>query len=503
MHWLFLSICLALPLTLVALVSSCEAETPDNGIQWRTDYAAAQQEARQANKAMLLFFTGSDWCVYCKKLEEAAFHDAQFVKSIESSFVPVMLDFPSGFELEEELLQQNDQLKERYGVNTYPTMLFTDDSGRVFGINLGYDGDKQKLLTSLKQMDSAGKALTKITQAGGLDAVQDAQLLGDFLTQLSRSVIGQHWQGTLDRAIELASTSDSGLHRKLQEENKAIAAQVAADTVGRKIQEMFASGTSPEEQLKVLETMMPAAEKNDEVKKLVYLQYSAMLSHSGRYEESLAWAKKVGDAAWAGRRERFLSFDFQAKQHFRMGNSDEGMRLIQRMWDEYPGQPSLPKELWITSTAVQELYYAGQHQQCLEQAQHLLANSEPGSVEQVPGYFFGSLALAAMGTDFSLRGEYLEKLAPHQRSPRQTALTQAEAAVCYQAAGNATKSRQMIESIDKSLLNDADPKAQSKWQQAQQAALGTPADALRYLMTLRGAPKEKLEAKIQELAERT
>jgi thiol:disulfide interchange protein len=36
---------------------------------WLTDFAAAKQQAASENKKLLLDFTGSDWCGYCKLLE--------------------------------------------------------------------------------------------------------------------------------------------------------------------------------------------------------------------------------------------------------------------------------------------------------------------------------------------------------------------------------------------------------------------------------------------------
>ncbi|MEW4455604.1 thioredoxin fold domain-containing protein [Bremerella sp. JC817] len=493
------SICLSLTLLLAANAPCLSGEESDSAIHWRTDFATAQEEAKQNSKAILLFFTGSDWCVYCKKLEQAAFHDETFIQSIEASFIPVMLDFPTGFELEEKLTQQNEQLRDRYGIQTYPTLLFTDADGRVFGLKLGFNGEKEELLANLEQMDSAGQILSKIAQGGGPDNVEDPQLLADFLGQLSRSVVGQHWQDVLEKAIELSASSNPDLHQKLEQEKDAIAKQVAVDATSKKIQEMFRSGTSAEEQVKILETMLPAAEQNDEMKKLVYLQYSAMLSHSGQHEKSLAWAKKVADAPWAGRRERFLAFDFQVKQYFRLGQLDEGMQLIPHMWDEYPGKPSSPKEVWIAETATQELFFAGKHDKCLDQVELLLRKAEPGSSEQAKAYLFGSRSLAALGTNFPLRAAYLEKLAPSQRSNIDRAFTWAEAAVCYRIGGNEEKSRQLIESIDEDLLANADQTQQAKWKRAQKAALGTPIDAVRYLMTLPGAPKQKLGARIEQL----
>src|ERR1019366_2897612 len=47
------------------------AEKPRENAEytWLTDFAAAKQQAAGENKKMLLDFTGSDWCYFCKRLD--------------------------------------------------------------------------------------------------------------------------------------------------------------------------------------------------------------------------------------------------------------------------------------------------------------------------------------------------------------------------------------------------------------------------------------------------
>ena len=36
---------------------------------WQTDFQAAQAKAKAQKKILLVAFTGSDWCPWCKKLQ--------------------------------------------------------------------------------------------------------------------------------------------------------------------------------------------------------------------------------------------------------------------------------------------------------------------------------------------------------------------------------------------------------------------------------------------------
>lgn len=149
---------LCLPVALVAigislLVMGCSTtnrlptwmtfSTPDNGaledVPWGTSFAEARVEAAEAEKLILLWFTGSDWCKYCVMLEKEVFQTPEFAAWYGDKIVPVVVDFPRQSTLAPELERQNEMLKERYSRNitSYPTALFVNSQGQVMG-KLGY-----------------------------------------------------------------------------------------------------------------------------------------------------------------------------------------------------------------------------------------------------------------------------------------------------------------------------------------------------------------------------
>ena len=82
---------------------------------------------------MLLFFTGSDWCGWCKKMDKEVFESSAFAQEVGNKFVFVMLDFPMNSKLPEGEQRQNAQLKQRYGVTGYPTVVIVDSKGGFIG----------------------------------------------------------------------------------------------------------------------------------------------------------------------------------------------------------------------------------------------------------------------------------------------------------------------------------------------------------------------------------
>ena len=114
------------------LVTSARAE-----LNWLTDPKAAQAEAKQANKLVMLDFTGSDWCGWCIRLKKEVFSKPEFQEYANKNLVLVEIDFPKGKAQARELAQQNMQLASHYSVEGFPTLIVLDANGKKVG-ELGY-----------------------------------------------------------------------------------------------------------------------------------------------------------------------------------------------------------------------------------------------------------------------------------------------------------------------------------------------------------------------------
>jgi thioredoxin-related protein len=116
-----------------AFAVSARAEVPAG---WTNDYAKAVETAKAENKKLLLDFTGSDWCGFCKLLDKEVFSTPQF-KDWAKNFVLVQVDFPRA-PLSPQLQAQNNDLKSKYPVTGYPTIVIMDASGNVLARQVGY-----------------------------------------------------------------------------------------------------------------------------------------------------------------------------------------------------------------------------------------------------------------------------------------------------------------------------------------------------------------------------
>ncbi|MDB9741284.1 thioredoxin family protein [Akkermansiaceae bacterium] len=98
---------------------------------WETDFEAAKKKAKEEKKDLLVDFTGSDWCHWCKVLDEEVFQQETFKGS--ENFILVELDYPRDKSKQSDALKkQNSELKKAYGIKGYPTVYLMDSEGRPY-----------------------------------------------------------------------------------------------------------------------------------------------------------------------------------------------------------------------------------------------------------------------------------------------------------------------------------------------------------------------------------
>ena len=146
---------LALAATVVCL-EGANRVTKNVTPNWTTDYQGALQESKATGKPIFLFFTGSDWCIWCKRLESEVLNTPEFVKATRNDYIFVMVDLPMEFDLSPSLEEQNDALKAQYGVKSFPTVLMVDGNEKVL-LTTGYrsGGGKRYANYLRKQIDDS------------------------------------------------------------------------------------------------------------------------------------------------------------------------------------------------------------------------------------------------------------------------------------------------------------------------------------------------------------
>ncbi|MBK7998419.1 MAG: thioredoxin family protein [Verrucomicrobia bacterium] len=120
---------------------------------WTTDFPAAQALAKKENKLVVMNFTGSDWCSWCKKLQKEVFGTKEFGAYAKEKLVLVEVDFPNGKKQTEALKKANDALQEKFKAEGFPTIVVLNGDGKVVWRQVGYmPGGPEAWISKLKSL---------------------------------------------------------------------------------------------------------------------------------------------------------------------------------------------------------------------------------------------------------------------------------------------------------------------------------------------------------------
>ena len=94
---------------------------PSNNVAWADNYAAAQTQAIDTEKPMLMYFTGK-WCVPCRIMKRNVWADEQVAASVNADFIPVAIDVDN---------PDDAAVLSRYNIVGSPVTIVADPHGNV------------------------------------------------------------------------------------------------------------------------------------------------------------------------------------------------------------------------------------------------------------------------------------------------------------------------------------------------------------------------------------
>ena len=151
----------------ISLLTVAAIVAPACGAEWLTDLETAKKQAAAENKAILVDFTGSDWCGYCIRLKKNIFDKPEFADYAKDKFVLLEVDVPRNPQFDRALLARNRELCKRYKVGGYPTIMVLTSEGEVAGGFVGGLTDMSEVQAILNRGYDNAKALTAAQQLSG------------------------------------------------------------------------------------------------------------------------------------------------------------------------------------------------------------------------------------------------------------------------------------------------------------------------------------------------
>lgn len=125
---------------------------------WLTDFEQAKKVAAEKKLPILMDFSGSDWCIWCQRLDSEVFTQKAFKDYAQENLVLFLADFPMRAKQSDELRAQNRKLQSTYKVAGYPTVILVNAQGDEKARTGYVKGGAEAYVEHLKGLLSGNKA---------------------------------------------------------------------------------------------------------------------------------------------------------------------------------------------------------------------------------------------------------------------------------------------------------------------------------------------------------
>lgn len=132
----FFSLVTASSLALGSLLLSAQPDTQQPTadqssllLPWTTDYEQAMNVAKTSSLPVYLYFTGSTWCIWCKKMEDEIHNQDAFRQKMVGKFIFVKIDLPVGGQSSET----TKKLLQQYNIQGVPSIIILSPQGTELG----------------------------------------------------------------------------------------------------------------------------------------------------------------------------------------------------------------------------------------------------------------------------------------------------------------------------------------------------------------------------------
>jgi protein disulfide-isomerase len=98
---------------------------------WLTDLDEGLKVAKAEKKAVLVDFTGSDWCGWCIRLKKEVFDQKEFA-AVTKDFVLVELDYPRRKSRAPRRRPRTRSGPKKFAIEGYPTIMLLNADGEPF-----------------------------------------------------------------------------------------------------------------------------------------------------------------------------------------------------------------------------------------------------------------------------------------------------------------------------------------------------------------------------------
>lgn len=199
------------------LVALAVCTSPAAGAEdgWHLEFDEARAAAVARGKDLLIDFGGSDWCLPCKRLKEQVFSKAEFIEHARRDFVLVDIDLPltNRSPIRADRKARYEQLQERYGIATFPTVVLATPDGRPYARTTYRETTKtpEAFVKHLAPLRERGVRLSKaLARAKTLRGRELADALAAGLAEVDTRFVPRFYDDLVTRLREADASDTTG-----------------------------------------------------------------------------------------------------------------------------------------------------------------------------------------------------------------------------------------------------------------------------------------------------
>ena len=156
---------------------------------WHTDFDAAVTLAAESGTYLLVDFSGSDWCGWCKKLDQEVFSKEEFLTKVQDRYILVVLDFPRSKEVPNA--KRNGEVRDLFKVTGYPTVLLMDESAKPIAKTGYVEGGPEAYLAHMATLEEwSAKVGDEVKKAESAPEASKAEAITGLIAFLDG--LGEH-----------------------------------------------------------------------------------------------------------------------------------------------------------------------------------------------------------------------------------------------------------------------------------------------------------------------
>jgi len=188
---------------LVAADADLKGVTPG---KWTMDLDAATKLANEKKLPILLNFSGSDWCGWCKLMEKNVFSKQDWQDYAKDNILMVIIDFPKDSTIvPKEYVERNNELKAKYNAEGFPTFVVLNAETELGRLGAGQKKTPTTLIAEL----------TKLFRYRPADIAKYSKTLKPKDKSAYLSIVDQITE--CDKAIKCQKQQVSAAEKKIEE----------------------------------------------------------------------------------------------------------------------------------------------------------------------------------------------------------------------------------------------------------------------------------------------